>query len=228
MASPRSGTTCQGALAQALVLRGSQDFASLEAYEDFVRDVVERRMNRPSRTGSRWSARSAAAAVPRVPDYTTHHPTVRRWSTVRVGKRTYSVPSRLIGHQVEARQHPDVVEVYYRGQLVETMPRLRADGDVRIDYRHVIWSLVRKPGAFARYRYREELFPTLTFRRAYDALSAARRPRRRRVRAHPAPGREHAGAPGRARAGRAARRRRALRLREVRQRTSPEPIAVPR
>lgn len=41
---------------------------------------------------------------------------------------------------------------------------------MRIDYRHVIWSLVTKPGAFARYRYREELFPTLTFRRAYDAL----------------------------------------------------------
>ena len=43
-----------------------------------------------------------------------------------------------------------------------------------IDYRHVIWSLVRKPGAFARYRYREELFPSLTFRRAYDALTDAR------------------------------------------------------
>src|SRR5690606_28777852 len=30
--------------------------------------------------------------------------------------------------------------------------------------------LVRKPGAFARYRYREELFPSLTYRNAYDAL----------------------------------------------------------
>ena len=35
----------------------------------------------------------------------------------------------------------------------------------RIDYRHVIWSLVRKPGAFARYVYREEMFPSLVFRR---------------------------------------------------------------
>jgi hypothetical protein len=99
---------------------------------------------------------------------------VRRWSTIRVGGKTYSVPSRLIGHEVEARQHPDVVEVYYRGRLVETMPRIRGEGEARIDYRHVIWSLVRKPGAFARYRYREELFPTLVFRRAYDALQAAR------------------------------------------------------
>lgn len=42
----------------------------------------------------------------------------------------------------------------------------------RINYRDIIWSLVRKPGAFARYRFREELFPTLVFRRAYDALVA--------------------------------------------------------
>ena len=95
---------------------------------------------------------------------------MRRWSTLRIGNRAYSVPSRLIGHRVTVRQYANHLEVYYRDRLVETMPRLRGDQDVRIDYRHVIWSLVRKPGAFARYRYREELFPTLVFRRAYDAL----------------------------------------------------------
>lgn len=51
--------------------------------------------------------------------------------------------------------------------------RLRREGSARIDYRHIIWSLVQKPGAFARYRYREELFPSLTFRQAYDALCEA-------------------------------------------------------
>ncbi|HTT77405.1 MAG TPA: hypothetical protein VMF50_15690 [Candidatus Binataceae bacterium] len=39
-----------------------------------------------------------------------------------------------------------------------------------IDYRPIIWTLVRKPGTFARYRWREELFPSLVFRRAYNAL----------------------------------------------------------
>jgi hypothetical protein len=47
----------------------------------------------------------------------------------------------------------------------------------RIDYHHVIFSLVRKPGAFTRYRWREELFPSATFRRAYDALLSRRRER---------------------------------------------------
>jgi len=32
--------------------------------------------------------------------------------------------------------------------------------------------LVRKPGAFAHYRYRDDLFPSLVFRRAYDALQS--------------------------------------------------------
>lgn len=50
------------------------------------------------------------------------------------------------------------------------MPRLRGEEPARIDYRHLIWSLVKKPAAFARYRYREELFPLLAFRRAYDEL----------------------------------------------------------
>src|SRR5213595_3287521 len=50
------------------------------------------------------------------------------------------------------------------------MPRLLGRGQHRIEYRHVIWSLVRKPGAFAHYRYRDDLFPSLTFRQAYDTL----------------------------------------------------------
>jgi hypothetical protein len=95
---------------------------------------------------------------------------VRRWSTIRVAHRTYSVPAQLMGHTVEARVHPNVVEVRYRDQVVQTMPRLRKEDEHHIDYRHVIGWLVRKPGAFARYRYREDLYPSVTFRRAYDAL----------------------------------------------------------
>jgi hypothetical protein len=164
----------KSALAQALVLRGGRDFESLAAYVAFVREVVG--------AGNRRIADKLTAERPhllplpstRVPDYTKFQAHVARWSTIRVGGRIYSVPSRLIGHDVEARQHPDTIEVYYRGQLVETMPRLRGEGEARIDYRHIIWSLVRKPGAFARYRYREELFPTMTFRRGYDRLRSSR------------------------------------------------------
>jgi hypothetical protein len=91
---------------------------------------------------------------------------------VRIKRNTYSVPSRLIGEQLRAHVYDRRIEVYYRGELELEVERLLGESGHRIDYRHVIWSLVQKPGAFARYRYREDLFPTLTFRRTYDALCA--------------------------------------------------------
>ncbi len=160
----------KSAIAQALVIRGSRDFASVERYEAFVAEVVER-LNRPTlpRLAAERAHLKPLPSCP-VPSYTTYRVKVRRWSTIRIGNKTYSVPSRLRDHEVEARQYANQVEVFYQGKLVEQMPRLRGGREHRIDYRHVIWSLVRKPGAFARYRYREELFPTPTFREAYDAL----------------------------------------------------------
>jgi hypothetical protein len=53
------------------------------------------------------------------------------------------------------------------------MPRL-APGSRKINYRHVVAQLVRKPGAFANYQYREELFPSVAFRQSYDTLAQAR------------------------------------------------------
>lgn len=160
------------ALEQALLLRGHRDFTSVEAYQAFVGEVLERDLNGAGVQAALAEERPALRRLPerRLPEYTEFRAVIRRWSTVRVAGRQYSVPSRLIGHEVTARQHADVVEIYYGGRLVESMPRLRGEHVVRIDYRHVIWSLARKPGAFASYRYREELFPSLAFRRAYDAL----------------------------------------------------------
>lgn len=56
----------------------------------------------------------------------------------------------------------------YAGTVQLACARLLGRNLRRIDYRHMIWSLVRKPGAFARYVYREEMFPTVAFRKAYD------------------------------------------------------------
>jgi hypothetical protein len=91
-------------------------------------------------------------------------------SLIHVERNSYSVNSRLIGAQVEARLYLDHVEVWYGQKKVEDLPRLRGRGKHRIDYRHIIEWLVRKPGAFENYRYQEDLFPTSRFRMAYDAL----------------------------------------------------------
>jgi hypothetical protein len=161
-------------LAQALLVRGHADFADEISYERFVREVVEHWRNRPA-TARLLEERPRLRALPSspIPSYTRYESKVRRWSTIRVAHRTYSVPARLIGHTVVADLYPNVVEVRYGGQVVQTMPRLRKEDEHKIDYRHVIGWLVRKPGAFARYRYREDLFPSVTFRRAYDRLQVS-------------------------------------------------------
>jgi hypothetical protein len=161
----------KSALRQELVLRGSGDFDSVEDYEGFARRTVERRINEGAKAKLELE-RSALKPLPeaRVPNYTKFEAKVSKWSLVRVAGRLYSVPSRLIDHWVKVLQYANVLEVFYGDRHIETMPRLRGDATVRVDYRHIIWSLVRKPGAFERYKFREELFPTLTFRRAYDAL----------------------------------------------------------
>jgi hypothetical protein len=83
---------------------------------------------------------------------------------------TYSVPSRLIGTRVLVRVRAETLEGYVGTRQTFTLPRLLGKQQHRIDYHHLIWSLARKPGAFAAYRYRDELFPTTLFRQAYDCL----------------------------------------------------------
>ncbi len=70
------------------------------------------------------------------------------------------------------RMRAETLEGYVGTSPVFILPRLVGKHKHRIDYRHIIWSLVRKPGAFAAYQYRDELFPTTTFRLAYDRLLA--------------------------------------------------------
>ena len=160
----------KNALKQALILRGSGDFESEDEYKAFVRRIVDRR-NRPVRSKLERERSHLRPLPPApVPEYVNYRARVRRWSTIRAANRTYSVPSRLIGMEVDVRLYADHIEVYYKGHLVERMDRVHGAGEACIDYRHIIGSLVRKPGAFARYRFRERMFPTRTFRLAYDAM----------------------------------------------------------
>jgi hypothetical protein len=71
---------------------------------------------------------------------------------------------------VEVWVFAERLAVWYGGVCVAEMERLRGAGGQAINYRHVIHSLVRKPGAFAHYRYQQSLFPRLIFRVAYDQL----------------------------------------------------------
>ena len=158
------------AIDQALILRGSRDFDTADDYASFVRQMVERR-NRLVEGKLEQELLCLGPLPPApVPEYVNYQSKVRKWCTIQVAGHSYSVPARLIGKEVQIRLYADWVEVYYQGHRVERMERVRGEGEANVNYRHVIGSLVRKPGAFARYRFREQLFPTMHFRLTYDAL----------------------------------------------------------
>jgi hypothetical protein len=162
------------AVDQALLLRGSREFATRGAYEAFLRTVLAgRNTNRHERFAEEQAVLSS---LPLRRLETGRRVTVRvdAGSTIHVGGNVYSVPSRLIGERIEVHIGAERLEVWYGARRVDELPRLRGRGQQKIDYRHVIDWLVRKPGAFEEYRYRDAMFPTSRFRMAYDALKGLR------------------------------------------------------
>lgn len=161
-------------LKQHLLLRGSSDFDSIEEYQQFVSAALDKANALRQKKIVEELEHMRPLQVSRLPDYREIDAGVSKWSTVRIKNNTYSVPSRLIDERVRVRVYDDRLEVWYGQHLQLSIDRLLGRNGHRIDYRHIIWSLVRKPGAFPRYKYREALFPSVTFRRAYDRLEEDR------------------------------------------------------
>lgn len=158
------------ALEQSLMLRGSRDFAQRADYVAFLHTVLQQlNAGRRQRLAEELPQLQPLPAR-RCEDYTRLEVQVSRFSTIRVARNTYSVHSRLIGEPVRVHLHAEYIEVRYGQRVVDCLPRRRGQGGHYIQYRHIIDWLVRKPGAFAHYRYRDDLFPTTRFRLAYDRL----------------------------------------------------------
>ena len=158
------------ALDQALLLRGNRDFVDCNEYEQFLCELFKQ-LN----AGRRKRFLQEQAVLHRLPKHRIDackksSMSVGPSSTIRVNHNVYSVDSRLIGERIKARLYVDRLEVWYGQKRVDTLPRLRGEGNHAINYRHIIDSLIRKPGAFENYRYRDDLFPTSRFRIAYDDL----------------------------------------------------------
>ena len=158
------------AVGQAMMLRNSRDFSSVSEYKEFL-GLLLVQLN----AGRRDRLRVEMQYLQKLPQgrlesVKREQVKVDSGSLIYVDRNVYSVHSRLIGEKVEARLGAETIEVWYAGRKVEHLPRLRGRGKHRVNYRHIIDWLVRKPGAFENYRYREELFPTSRFRMTWDAL----------------------------------------------------------
>lgn len=159
-------------LASHLALRGSRAFVDEPAWAAFVAGVCTGANALRSVKLAEELPRLRPLPPRRFPEATQVQVRVSNYSTVRVKNCAYSVPARLIGAYVQVEITE--AEIVVRHECSEVLRCARSVGQqARIDYRHVIESLVRKPGALAGYIYREEMFPRAAFRQAYDRLRAA-------------------------------------------------------
>jgi hypothetical protein len=165
------------AVEQHLLLRGSRDFESIEVYENFLFSIMERRNAGRQQRLAEEIAQMKPLAVNPWPQMRELNARVGNNGILRVGSNGYSVPSGLKGKFVSVRIYEWQIEVWYANRHIETLPRILGANHFRINYRHVINSLLRKPGGFRNYRHREDLFPQEVFRQAWETLNKRLSPR---------------------------------------------------
>ncbi len=158
------------AVDQALLLRNNRNFRDREEYERFLSKLFGQ-LN-AGRKDRRAKELEVLHRLPktRIDSCKKLDLKVGPGCTIRVNHNVYSVNSRLIGEKIQVRLYMEYLEIWYGQKKVDTLPRLRGEGKYKVNYRHIIDSLVRKPGAFENYRYRDAMFPTSRFRIAYDSL----------------------------------------------------------
>lgn len=158
------------AVEQTLLLRNSRDFNDRDEYEYFLQKMFAQLNAGRNKRFLEEQAVLSRLPQTRVDSFKRGDKKVGPSSTIRVNHNTYSVESRLIGETIQTRLYMERLEIWYGQKKIDTLPRLRGDGKFKINYRHIIDSLIRKPGAFKNYRYRDAMFPTIKFRIAYDSL----------------------------------------------------------
>ncbi len=166
-------------LEQQLIQRGSREFATETEYRQLVSQVTTTLNSRHEVAGRLEIERLHLQPLPveRFADYEPVVVTVRSTSTIEVRSITYSVPSRLIGQQLTVHLRHDRLDLYLRSHYVEILPRLHPQKGQkalrRIDFRHVIESLRRKPRALLRAQLQDDLLPTDSWRQLWRQLLAA-------------------------------------------------------
>jgi hypothetical protein len=165
-------------IAQALLLRGSRDFESLDAYRAWIADLIGRRNARRAKMVRLECAALSELPPQRTSDYDEATVFVTSSSGFVLRKVFYSVPSRLISFRLRVRLYDDRLECFHGDSSpVLTLRRGRSHGNGRrghvVDYRHVIHSLRRKPMALLNLVYRDALFPRPAYRLAWERLMAA-------------------------------------------------------
>jgi transposase InsO family protein len=162
------------ALEQTLLLRGTSEFADVPAYEQFVAETVRRLNAHCARAWEAERTKLRPLPVRRTVDYEEIDARVTKYGVFSAKCALYSVPSRLAGHRLKVRLYSVHLEAWLGGVKVFECERLYANSEdrhpKRIDWRHMLPSLKRKPGAFARWVLRDAMFPRSEYAQTWQRL----------------------------------------------------------
>ena len=167
----QSNNRLKRAVDQRLMLRGNRDFTSQKEYNDFLQKLIKELNSKRSKKTMEETLLLGELPDKRIESCTRFsNITVSKYSTIRVIHNTYSVPSRLIKQKVTVLVYSEHLEIWVGNKSIYRLKRLHGKYHSLIDYRHIVESLVRKPGAFENYKFRSDMFLSTHFRIVYDML----------------------------------------------------------
>lgn len=159
---------------QALVLRESSDFETVEDYQQFIDQVADRHNHRHQKRIEEERLYLQPLPVHRAVDCDLLTVRVTTSSTIYVKNVVYSVPSRLIGQQIRIHLYPHRLVGYLGPDQLFDFTRQKSIPGKRqycINYRHVIQSLALKPQAFRYSVIKDALLPNATYQEIWQRLN---------------------------------------------------------
>ena len=160
---------------QALAIRDSSDFDSVDEYEAFIDEVVQRRNRRIMPLLIEEQRQLQPLPKFDSANYEVHPVKVSSTSTFQLKRVTYSVPSRLVGATLRVHLFDKTLDIYCQGVHTSTLIRVHTSANHRghqIDYRHLIGALMKKPRAFRGCQWRDQLLPNEDYRQIWQDIDA--------------------------------------------------------
>lgn len=161
-------------ISQALLMRRSYDFRSLEEYQGFIDNIVSRHNKKYKNLFAEESLKLISLPEHRAQSFTIEHVIVTSSSTISVKRVAYSVPSRLVGSKLEVHIYDDCLELYCGGIKTHKVSRIHYKSSGKnyvVNYRDIINSLSHKPQAFRNFVWKEEMFPNDDYRKIWSIVN---------------------------------------------------------
>lgn len=159
---------------QALMIRGSRDFTSLNDYRQLVRELISTHNRRIQKEYLEELAYLNPLPKRKATDYTEERVRVTNSSTILLKGVLYSVPAKLVAETIKVHLYDDRLECFVGGCHVVDLPRKHKNRrhERQINYKHLVEAMIKKPTSFKNYIYKEAFFPTLAFKQTWELLKS--------------------------------------------------------